>query len=138
MGNPYQGLGPFQPPDQSADIAQHQADVQQAQEAIGLCQKIIVTSRARVSILDQTTLWLQVQKLPIDTNQMNALELARVTEEQVQSDALNYQGKVNGWVAYIQVLRSINEHHPGVITPDRLIFPAAPAGLVAYATANGL
>lgn len=139
MANPsYEGLGPFQPPDQSAEIAQHAVDVQQASAAMALCDKIKVNSRARVAILDQTTLWLQVQRVPLDTNQMNALETARVTEETVQSDAFNYHGKVDGWVKYIQTLRSIESHHPGTITPERLVFPAMPAGLAAYAAANGL
>lgn len=136
----YTGLEIFQPADASAEIAQHAADVAEAQGAVELCEKVRTLASGRISLLEQFSRFQQVQTPGAGgpANELNALETASLAEQAVRTLAFNYEGTVKGWVAYIQTLRSIASRVPGAISPDRLVFPPIPEALAVYAKANGL
>jgi len=140
--DPYAGLGIFRPPScEGSEAAQNVIDQKQASDTVAVCEKVKTFAAGRISSIVAFEQWLQVQRLPIDTNQATELEQSRVSEQNIQTAATNYQGDVSGWAGGIQQVRSIAAH--GVQPPpqtilDRLVFPVMSADLAAYIAANKL
>lgn len=141
--DPWAGLSIFRPPSyEQTEATQNAKDQKQAADTVALCEKVKSFAAGRISALQGFESWLQIQKLPIDTNQATELEQSRKGEQAAADAADKYQDTVTGWAGGIQVLRSIAAHgtDPASIAnvKARLAFPEMPQVLADYIAANSL
>lgn len=143
--DPYAGLGIFRPPSyEQSEAAQNAKDQKQSADTVALCEKVKNFAAGRISALEAFESWLQIQKLPIDTNRTVELETSRVNEKGVSDSAGKYQGDVSGWAGGIQQVRSILAHNAPTDQDalnqlrERAKFPEIPQVLADYIATNNL
>jgi hypothetical protein len=131
----------FTPPSsEQIAAARHVKDLKAAGDEIMSCKIVQVFASGRISALIVIEQWLQVQRLPIDTNWATALEQSRLSEQAVKDASAVYQENVEGWIGGIMEIRDIASR-TAPITPElqaRLAFPAMPQVVSDYITVNKL